>query len=112
MAVPVRRARQGFWRRPHTRSAWWALALAIAAPILQMLAYLAIAAGLETSDFSPWVLIPLGLALISGLAALIVGGISIIRGERSVVAFLAIGVGLAFFASFVLRIPPPPNPSA
>lgn len=65
----------------------------------------AILAGLETSDFAPAVVIPVGLAIISGAAALIVGVLSIItRRERSILVFLSALVGFAYFAMWAVTI--------
>jgi len=122
MAIQVQRVGGRFWSRltPRSRLGWWAAGLAAAVILLQALAYLAILVGLETSDFAPAVVIPIGLAIISGAAALIVGVISIIKKERSILVFMSALVGFAYFAMWAVTIvsgftsggsiPPPPPP--
>jgi hypothetical protein len=126
MAIQAQRVGGSFWSRltPRSRLGWWAAGLAAAVVLLQALAYLAIFVGLETSDFAPAVVIPIGLAIISGAAALIVGVLSIItRRERSILVFLSALVGFAYFALWAITfvsgltgsgpsgpIPSPPPP--
>lgn len=122
MTIQAQRAGGGFRGRamPQSRWGWWSVGLAAAFIFFLTLAQLAVAFG-QTGN-SPMIVVPFGLALISGTAGLSVGIVGIIwRKERSILVFLSTAVGLVVTALWVegivsafLRVfpppPPPPNP--
>jgi hypothetical protein len=109
--------------KPQSGWGWWSVGLAAAFLLFAALVPLAIFSGLETSDFAPAVVIPMGLAGISASAALLVGVVSVIRmKERSILVFLSATLGLVITVFWVGQIvmalwigaqphtPPPPPP--
>ena len=89
---------------PQTRLGWLAVALAIGVGLFVLIANIDGALGLETTDFAPAIVIPGGLSILCGLAAAIVGIISIGARERSVLVFLAVAVGVIYAGSWIYTI--------
>lgn len=96
--MAVRHLDRGFGLRrilPHTGLGWSSVGCAIAASAFYLLAMLAVAVGLETTDFAPAVVGPLALFALSGVAALIFGVVNVASGhDRSILVFLSAAVGL------------------
>jgi hypothetical protein len=92
---------------PQSGWGWCSVALAAAFLVFAALVPLAIFSGLETSDFAPAVVIPMGLAAISAIAAIVLGIIGInSRNDRSILVYISVGLGpaalvVSFVGSFV-----------
>jgi hypothetical protein len=106
MSTPDRSSQGGLHEKllPQTGLGWWTVALAFAVWLFLLVVYSALFAGLETRNLA--VVILLGLSIACGLAATILGVVSVnVRKDRSILVFVAAALSLIYVCSWLPAIP-------